>query len=108
MDKSAKTIIEISFLILLIFAVLISFVFAEISENNEKEMFNNKENIINFSSLDLVNRTLNSNIYYNKTGEYYVMKLHSTPINYYNGSSLESRPGPFPENSTAAPEPLPR
>lgn len=43
---------------------------------------------ISYKSLDLTNRSLYSNRYYNSTGNYYVLEISPIPINYNNGSEF--------------------
>jgi len=45
---------------------------------------------ISYSTLNLTNKSLHSNTYYNETGNYYVLELHPSPINYHNGSTFVS------------------
>ena len=88
MNKKARTMIETSILILLVFTFFISFVFAETIEYNEETIANSEDKIINFSSLNLLNRALTSNTYYDENQNQYVAQIFSQPINYHNGTDF--------------------
>lgn len=85
LNKKAKTIISVSILILLVVSLSGVFVLAQIEELSQvRGVETQNEKLINLSLLSVVNKSLNSNIYFNETTEQYFATIYPKPINMKN------------------------
>ena len=91
MDKKAKTIIELSIFIFLIVFIFTVFVWAQnssqlIGKPSFVNLISNDDlaPIVNFLELNLVNRSQNSNSYFDESTKKYLSEIYSKPINLKN------------------------
>ncbi len=86
MNKKARTIIRTSILILLIISICGISVLAQDGEPSFANILKEKDQvqITNFSSLDLVNRSLTSDTFYDKKSKEYTSRIYPKPINLKN------------------------
>jgi hypothetical protein len=86
MNKQAKTFIEISILFLIIIGLFGVFVLAQTGEPSLVRVIEEKDEapIINFSSLDIVNRSMMSDTFYNPLDKRYISRVYPKPVNMKN------------------------
>ena len=86
MNKKAKTFIEISILFLIIIGLFGVFVLAQTGEPSLVRVIEEKDEapIINFSSLDIVNRSMMFDTFYNPLDKRYISRVYPKPVNMKN------------------------